>query len=159
MVEAMRPGVRASSSGPSGEPAKGPTVVVIDDEPQMRRFLRAALVSLGYRFHEAATGQDGLAEAATRQPDVIILDLGLPDLDGLEIIRRVREWSTVPIIVLSARDQEGDMIKALDLAMAADAEATLPALIEEGQTTTVVPASFTLYVDGAGYLVMASRDE
>jgi two-component system KDP operon response regulator KdpE len=115
MVEAMRPGVRASSSGPSGEPAKGPTVVVIDDEPQMRRFLRAALESLGYRFHEAATGQDGLAEAATRQPDVIILDLGLPDLDGLEIIRRVREWSTVPIIVLSARDQEGDMIKALDL--------------------------------------------
>jgi two-component system KDP operon response regulator KdpE len=115
MVEAMRPGVRASSSGPSGEPAKGPTVVVIDDEPQMRRFLRAALESLGYRFHEAATGQDGLTEAATRQPDVIILDLGLPDLDGLEIIRRVREWSTVPIIVLSARDQEGDMIKALDL--------------------------------------------
>jgi two-component system KDP operon response regulator KdpE len=90
-------------------------VVVIEDEPQIRRFLRAALVSQGYRFHEAATGRDGLAEAATRQPDVIILDLGLPDLDGLEIIRRVREWTTVPIIVLSARDQEGDKIKALDL--------------------------------------------
>ena len=115
MGEAIRPAEQASSSGPSGQPAKGPTVVVIEDEPQMRRFLRAALVSLGYRFHEAATGQDGLAEAATRQPDVIILHLGLPDLDGLEIIRRVREWSTVPIIVLSARDQEGDMIKALDL--------------------------------------------
>jgi two-component system, OmpR family, KDP operon response regulator KdpE len=113
--EAMRPAVQASSSGPSRESAKGPTVVVIEDEPQMRRFLRATLVSLGYRFHEAATGQDGLVEAATRQPDVIILDLGLPDLDGLEIIRRVREWSTVPIIVLSARDQEDDMIKALDL--------------------------------------------
>jgi two-component system KDP operon response regulator KdpE len=115
MGEAIRPAGQASSSGPSGKPAKGPTVVVIEDEPQMRRFLRAALVSLGYRFHEAATGQDGLAEAATRQPDVIILDLGLPDIDGFEIIRRVREWSTVPIIVLSARDQEGDMIKALDL--------------------------------------------
>ena len=77
--------------------------------------MRAALVSQGYRFYEAATGHEGLAEAATRQPDVIILDLGLPDLDGLEIIRRVREWTTVPIIVLSARDQEGDKIKALDL--------------------------------------------
>ncbi|HEV8436870.1 MAG TPA: response regulator [Methylomirabilota bacterium] len=102
-----------SPTGSGREP--GPTVVVIEDEPQIRRFLRAALVSQGYRFHEAATGRDGLAEAATRQPDVIILDLGLPDLDGLEIIRRVREWTTVPIIVLSARDQEGDKIKALDL--------------------------------------------
>ncbi len=115
MGETMPPAVQASSSGWGRESPKGPTVVVIEDEPQMRRFLRTALESLGYRFHEAATGQDGLAEAATRQPDVIILDLGLPDLDGLEIIRRVREWSTVPIIVLSARDQEGDMIKALDL--------------------------------------------
>ena len=106
---------QTNSSGPNHEPSTGPTVVVIEDEPQIRRFLRAALVSQGYRFHEAATGREGLSEAATRQPDVIILDLGLPDLDGLEIIRRVREWTTVPIIVLSARDQEGDKIKALDL--------------------------------------------
>src|SRR5262249_50761214 len=104
-----------SSSSAAHQQKNGPTVVVIEDEPQIRRFLRAALIGQGYRFHEAATGQEGLAEAATRQPDVIILDLGLPDLDGLEIIRRVREWTTVPIIVLSARDQEGDKIKALDL--------------------------------------------
>jgi two-component system KDP operon response regulator KdpE len=115
MRETMPPDAQRSSSNPSCEPTKGPTVIVIEDEPQMRRFLRATLVSLGYRFYEAATGRDGLAEAATRQPDIIILDLGLPDLDGLEIIRRVREWTMVPIIVLSARDQEGDMIKALDL--------------------------------------------
>jgi two-component system KDP operon response regulator KdpE len=104
-----------ASSGSSSEPVPGLTVVVIEDEPQMRRFLRATLISLRYRVYEAATGRDGLAEAATRQPDVIILDLGLPDLDGLEIVRQVREWSAVPIIVLSARDQESDMIKALDL--------------------------------------------
>src|SRR4026207_1183849 len=103
MGEAIRPAGQASSSGPSGKPAKGPTGGVVGDGPQMRRFLRAALVSLGYRFHEAATGQDGLAEAATRQPDVIILDLGLPDIDGLEIILRGRERTTVPIIVLTAR--------------------------------------------------------
>jgi two-component system, OmpR family, KDP operon response regulator KdpE len=117
MRETMPSDAQTSSTGPGHESSSsnGPTVVVIEDEPQIRRFLRAALVSQGYRFHEAATGRDGLAEAATRQPDVIILDLGLPDLDGLEIIRRVREWTTVPIIVLSARDQEGDKIKALDL--------------------------------------------
>ena len=93
----------------------GPTVVVIEDEPQIRRFLRAALVSQGYRFHEAATGRDGLNEAATRQPDVIILDLGLPDLDGLEIIRRVREWTSVPIIVLSVRSSEAQKVHLLEL--------------------------------------------
>jgi len=115
MPETMATEAQVSSSRPSHEPRTGPTVVVIEDEPQIRRFLRAALVSQGYRFYEAATGHEGLAEAATRQPDVIILDLGLPDLDGLEIIRRVREWTSVPIIVLSARDQEGDKIRALDL--------------------------------------------
>jgi two-component system, OmpR family, KDP operon response regulator KdpE len=103
------------SSSPGQERGHGPAVVVIEDEPQIRRFLRAALVSQGYRCYEAANGRDGLTEAAMRQADVIILDLGLPDLDGLEIIRRVREWTSVPIIVLSARDQEGDKIKALDL--------------------------------------------
>ncbi len=115
MRETVPPEAHAPSLDPSHEPIKGPTVVVIEDEPQMRRFLRATLVSLGYRLYEAGTGRDGLAEAATRQPDLIILDLGLPDLDGLEIIQRVREWTTVPIIVLSARDEEDDKIKALDL--------------------------------------------
>ncbi len=115
MPETMATEAQTNSSSPGHGPSASATVVVIEDEPQIRRFLRAALVSQGYRFYEAATGREGLAEAATRQPDVIILDLGLPDLDGLEIIRRVREWTAVPIIVLSARDQEGDKIKALDL--------------------------------------------
>ncbi|HEX3175942.1 MAG TPA: response regulator [Methylomirabilota bacterium] len=91
-----------------------PVVVLIEDEPQIRRFLRATLGSQGYRLFEAGTGADGLVEAASRQPDVVIVDLGLPDLDGLEVIRRLREWSTVPIIVLSARGQEAEKVKALD---------------------------------------------
>ncbi len=92
----------------------GPAIVLIEDEPQIRRFLRPALDAEGYRLFEAATGADGLAQAATRQPDVIILDLGLPDVDGLEVIKKLREWTTVPIIVLSARGQERDKIGALD---------------------------------------------
>jgi two-component system KDP operon response regulator KdpE len=92
-----------------------PVVVVIEDEPQIRRFLRAALTGQGYRLFEADTGEDGLIEAASRQPDVVILDLGLPDIDGLEVIRRLREWSAVPIIVLSARGHERDKVAALDV--------------------------------------------
>lgn len=92
-----------------------PIIVLIEDEPQIRRFLRTTLGSQGYRLFEAATGADGLVEAASRQPDVVIVDLGLPDIDGLEVIRRIREWSTVPIIVLSARGQEADKVVALDV--------------------------------------------
>jgi two-component system KDP operon response regulator KdpE len=89
-------------------------VVVVEDEPQIRRFLRPTLASQGYRVVEAASGEEGLLQAATRQPDIVILDLGLPDIDGLEVIRRLREWTAVPIIVLSARGQEPDKIAALD---------------------------------------------
>ncbi|HSB70568.1 MAG TPA: response regulator [Candidatus Methylomirabilis sp.] len=97
------------------EPARArPVVLLVEDEPQIRRFLRAALDNHGFKLIEAATGEEGLAAATTRHAEVIILDLGLPDMDGLEIIRRVREWSTVPIIVLSARGQERDKITALD---------------------------------------------
>ena len=91
-----------------------PVVLIIEDEPQIRRFLRATLASHGYALIEATTAQDGLAQAATRQPDLVILDLGLPDLDGLEVAKQLREWSRVPIIVLSARGQENDKIAALD---------------------------------------------
>jgi len=91
-----------------------PSIVVIDDEPQIRRFLRAALAGQGYRVYEASTGGDALVEVASRQPDVVILDLGLPDMDGLDVIRKVREWSAVPVIVLSARGQEADKVAALD---------------------------------------------
>jgi two-component system KDP operon response regulator KdpE len=91
-----------------------PVVVLIEDEPQIRRFLRATLSGEGYRLFEVSTGADALVEVAQRQPDVVVLDLGLPDMDGLEVIRRLREWSAVPIIVLSARGQERDKVTALD---------------------------------------------
>jgi two-component system KDP operon response regulator KdpE len=91
-----------------------PVVVLIEDEPQIRRFLRATLTGQGYRLFEATTGADGLVEVGSRQPDVVIVDLGLPDVDGIDVIRRLREWSAVPIIVLSARGQERDKVTALD---------------------------------------------
>jgi two-component system KDP operon response regulator KdpE len=91
------------------------TILLIEDEPEIRRFLRTTLPAHGYRLHEATTGQDGLTEAKARNPDLILLDLGLPDLDGTEVIRQVREWAQVPIIVLSARDQEQAKVAALDL--------------------------------------------
>ena len=91
-----------------------PVVVLIEDELQIRRFLRATLTGQGYRLFETTTGADGLIEVASRQPAVVIVDLGLPDMDGLEVIRRMREWTAVPVIVLSARGQERDKVTALD---------------------------------------------
>ncbi len=91
-----------------------PVVVLIEDEPQIRRFLRATLTGQGYRLFEATSGADGLVEVGSRQPDVVIVDLGLPDLDGIEVIRRLREWTKVPVVVLSARGQERDKVAALD---------------------------------------------
>jgi two-component system, OmpR family, KDP operon response regulator KdpE len=92
----------------------GPTVLVIEDEPQMRRFLRSALEGHGYRVVEVGTAREGLAQVAGRNPDVILLDLGLPDADGLDVTRRLREWATTPVIVISARGMEKDKIGALD---------------------------------------------
>jgi two-component system KDP operon response regulator KdpE len=89
-------------------------ILLIEDEPQMRRFLRITLESHGYRFFEAGTAQEGLMQATTRNPDVVLLDLGLPDMDGLEVTKRLREWTLTPIIVISAREQEQDKVKALD---------------------------------------------
>jgi two-component system KDP operon response regulator KdpE len=86
----------------------------VDDEPQLLRFLRATLPAQGYRLIEAATGAQGIVEASTRAPDLILLDLGLPDVDGVEVTRRLRQWSATPIIVLSARGQENVKIDALD---------------------------------------------
>jgi two-component system KDP operon response regulator KdpE len=94
--------------------ARVPVVVLIEDEAPIRRFLRITITSEGYALHEAATGADGLLTAASWPPDLVILDLGLPDMDGLEVIRRLREWTAVPILVLSARGQEQDKIAALD---------------------------------------------
>jgi two-component system KDP operon response regulator KdpE len=90
------------------------TILLIEDEPQMRRFLRAALSTQPYALVEAATAREGLAQAASRAPEVILLDLGLPDGDGIDLTRRIREWSAVPIIVISARGREQDKVAALD---------------------------------------------
>jgi two-component system, OmpR family, KDP operon response regulator KdpE len=89
-------------------------ILLVEDEPQMRRFLRVTLQSQGYGLIEADSGQAGLTQTATRNPDVVLLDLGLPDMDGLTALAAIREWSQVPVIVISAREQEQDKIKALD---------------------------------------------
>jgi two-component system KDP operon response regulator KdpE len=90
------------------------TVLVIDDEPPIRRLLRLTLEPQGYRVFEADNGQLGLQEAAARRPDVIVLDLGLPDMDGVTVLKRLREWSQTPVLVLSVRDREADKVAALD---------------------------------------------
>lgn len=89
-------------------------ILIIEDEQPIRRFLRASLTNAGYRINEAASGDEGLRLAASQPPDLVILDLGLPDLDGQEVLRRLREWLTAPILVLSARDQESQKVQALD---------------------------------------------
>ena len=93
---------------------EGPKILLIEDEQEIRRFLRVSLVGQGYRLVESATGRDGVMQAASQQPDLMILDLGLPDIDGMEVIRQVREWSQMPIIILSARGQEHQKVDALD---------------------------------------------
>jgi two-component system, OmpR family, KDP operon response regulator KdpE len=89
-------------------------VLIVDDEPQIRRFLRTSLSAHGYRVAEASCGREAITLTATERPELVLLDLGLPDMDGLEVIRQLREWSTVPIIVVSVRGQEGKKIEALD---------------------------------------------
>ena len=90
------------------------TILVIDDEPQIRKFLRISLVSQGYTVLEAATGADGLSQAALGRPDVLVLDLGLPDMDGQQVLREFREWSNAPVLVLSVRASEAQKVQALD---------------------------------------------
>lgn len=91
-----------------------PLLLIVEDDAQMRKFLRASLASHGYRLVEANDGKEGLNQAAAYNPDLILLDLGLPDMDGLQVTQRLREWATAPIIVISARGQEDDKINALD---------------------------------------------
>jgi two-component system KDP operon response regulator KdpE len=90
------------------------SVLIIDDEPPIRRLLRLTLEPASYRVYEAETGQLGLQEAAAKRPDAIILDLGLPDMDGLTALKRLREWSPTPVLVLTVRNQEADKVAALD---------------------------------------------
>jgi two-component system, OmpR family, KDP operon response regulator KdpE len=91
-----------------------PVALIIDDEIQIRRLLRVALEAENYQVHEAETGQAGLIEIANRRPAIILLDLGLPDMDGLQVLKRLREWSEAPVLVLSVRDDEAGKIAALD---------------------------------------------
>src|SRR4051794_7104397 len=120
---------RARGGAVSGDRAAGPLVLLIEDEPQMRRFLRTALSANDYRLVEAPTAREGLAQAAGRSPGVVLLDLGLPDRDGLDVARELRGWSAVPIIVLSARGREQDKVAALDLG--ADDYLTKPFGVDE----------------------------
>jgi two-component system KDP operon response regulator KdpE len=90
------------------------TVLVVEDEPEIRRFLRSSLGAEGYRVVESETGERGAVDAGTHKPDLAIVDLGLPDIDGVEVIRRIRAWSPMPVVVLSARAQERSKIEALD---------------------------------------------
>ncbi|MEX2303274.1 MAG: response regulator [Bryobacterales bacterium] len=94
--------------------SNAPPVVLIEDDREIRHWLRVVLEAEGYRLFFAENGEQGLTETAARQPDLVLLDLGLPDLDGVDVIRRIREWSKVPILVISARGQEQDKVDALD---------------------------------------------
>jgi len=102
----------SSTSGASNALAN--TLLVIDDEPQIRKFLRISLASQGYKVIEAGTGAEGLSQAALMRPDLVVLDLGLPDMDGQQVLEQLRQWSTVPVLVLSVRASEAQKVQALD---------------------------------------------
>ncbi len=93
---------------------EGLRVLVVDDEPSIRRFLRASLVAHGYQVFEAATGEEALSGVIAHRPDLIVLDLGLPDIEGIQVTRRLRAWSQIPIIILSVREHESEKVAALD---------------------------------------------
>ncbi len=109
--------------------SEGALVLVVDDEIQIRRFLRISLEANGYAVEEAENGQEAVIKAARLRPDLIILDLGLPDLDGLDVIKRLREWSQVPVIILSVRDADRDKVALLDAG--ADDYLTKPFSVDE----------------------------
>jgi two-component system KDP operon response regulator KdpE len=109
--------------------SEGALVLIVDDEIQIRRFLRISLEVNGYRVEEAENGQDAVIKAARLRPDLVILDLGLPDMDGLDVIKRLREWSQVPVIVLSVRDADREKVALLDAG--ADDYLTKPFSVDE----------------------------
>ena len=107
----------------------GPVILVVDDEIQIRRFVRISLEANGYRVYEAASGEDAILKVAQVRPDLVILDIGLPDIDGFEVLSRLREWTAIPVIMLSVRDSDRDKIAALD--MGADDYLVKPFSMEE----------------------------
>ena len=133
-------------------PSHRPTVLIIEDEQEIVRFLRAALTAAGYDTLVAGTGTDGLREAASRTPELIILDLGLPDMDGTEVTRRLREWSRIQIVVLSARGHERDKIEALDAG--ADDYLTKPFAVGELLARLRVARRHVLHEQGGGDAVV-----
>jgi two-component system, OmpR family, KDP operon response regulator KdpE len=133
-----------------------PVVLVIEDEPQMRRFLKTSLESHDYALVEAVNAREGLSQATGRNPDVILLDLGLPDLDGIALTRRLREWSRTPIIVISARGREQDKIAALDAG--ADDYLTKPFGIGELLARLRVALRHAAAPDGGGEPVFDAGD-
>lgn len=102
----------------------GPRVLVVDDEPAIRRFLHTALAGHGYSLFEASSGQEALSAVVAHRPDLVLLDLGLPDMDGIEVTRRLREWTAIPIIIVTVQEQEAAKVAALD--MGADDYVTKP---------------------------------
>ena len=122
------------------------TAVVIEDDAQIRKFLKVTLEENGFKYVEADTAKKGLIQCETQMPDLVILDLGLPDMDGLEVIERVREWTKVPIVVLSARGQEKDKVEALD--SGADDYLTKPFGVEELMARIRVALRHSAKTDG-----------
>jgi two-component system KDP operon response regulator KdpE len=127
-------------------------ILVVEDEPEIRRFLRSALGTEGYRVVEAETGERGAIEAGTHKPDLAIVDLGLPDIDGIEVIRRIRRWSPMPILVLSARAQESAKVEALDAG--ADDYVTKPFGVDELLARVRVALRHAARAAGSGATVL-----
>jgi two-component system, OmpR family, KDP operon response regulator KdpE len=142
--------------------AVAPVIVVIDDEMQLRRLLRISLEANGYKVYEAANGQQGLAEVAARHPDLVVLDLGLPDMDGMEVVARLREWSTVPIIILSVREGEQDKVTALrngadDYLTKPFSTSELIARLQVAQRHAQPPSEETVFTSGPLTVDLAAR--
>lgn len=150
--------------------AHKPTILIIDDENQIRRLLKVVLEGAGYQVYEADNGQLGLSEVAHRRPDVVILDLGLPDMEGIEVLRRLREWSAIPVLILSVRETPEEKVAALDLGAddyvtkpfeSAELLARLRALQRRSQTGEESPAMVieNLSVDLANHQVFVNKKE
>jgi two-component system KDP operon response regulator KdpE len=142
--------------------SEGPHVLVVDDEPQIRRFLKISLETHGYHVYETASGQEALEKAVLQRPDLIILDIGLPDLDGLQVLQQLREWTATPVIMLSVRDADSDKIAALDAG--ADDYLTKPFSVEElmarmrvAQRHMLAEAAPAVYTNGDLQVDLARR--
>jgi len=145
------------------------TILIIDDEVQIRRLLEITLSANGYKISEASSGKDGLAKAAINHPVVVILDLGLPDIDGLEVLKKLREWYQKPIIILSVRNSEEDIVKALDHGAndyltkpfrTGELLARIRVAIRQSQTTTDNPSLLfgNLSIDLATHIARKSNE-